>query len=212
MNRPNPKNRVDPEIESQVVKIALDNPALGQQRVSNELRKEGLFISPGGVRSVWQCHDLETFQKRLEALEAKVAQEGIILTESQLQALEKAKEEKQAAGEIETEHPGKENCMRIVNNKKFVTLNELATHLNSKKSEERFFYGVPELACAWADTRAKHYQATGKQVEEGVHYVTGDTPAEHLLSLEGCELIEKYATVDAHNVPVITDGAAELFS
>ena len=65
LNRPNPKNRVDPEIESRVVKIALDNPALGQQRVSNELRKEGLFISPGGVRSVWQRHDLETFQKRL---------------------------------------------------------------------------------------------------------------------------------------------------
>ena len=65
-----------------------------------------LFISPGGVRSVWQRHDLETFQKRLKALEAKVAQEGIILTESQLQALEKAKVEKQAAGEIETEHPG----------------------------------------------------------------------------------------------------------
>ena len=86
LNRPNPKNRVDPEIESRVVKIALDNPALGQQRVSNELRKEGLFISPGGVRSVWQRHDLETFQKRLKALEAKVAQEGIILTESQLQA------------------------------------------------------------------------------------------------------------------------------
>ncbi len=106
LNRPNPKNRVDPEIESRVVKIALDNPALGQQRVSNELHKEGLFISPGGVRSVWQRHDLETFQKRLKALEAKVAQEGIILTESQLQALEKAKEEKQAAGEIETEHPG----------------------------------------------------------------------------------------------------------
>ena len=102
--------------------------------------------------------------------------------------------------------------MRIVNNKKFITLNELATHLNSKKSEERFFYGVPELACAWADTRARYYQATGKLVEEGVHYVTGDTPVEHLLSLEGCELIEKYATVDAHNVPVITDGAAELFN
>ena len=106
MNRPNPKNRVDPEIESRVVKIALDNPALGQQRVSNELRKEGLFISPGGVRSVWQRHDLETFQKRLKALGAKVGQEGLILTESQLQALEKVKEEKQAAGEIETEHPG----------------------------------------------------------------------------------------------------------
>ena len=94
------------ELESRVVKIALDNPALGQQRVSNELRKEGMFISPGGVRSVWQRHDLETFQKRLKALEAKVAQDGVVLTESQLQALEKAKEEKEAIGEIETEHPG----------------------------------------------------------------------------------------------------------
>ena len=101
--------------------------------------------------------------------------------------------------------------MKIVNNKKFVTLNELAAHLNSKKTDERFL-GVPELACAWADTRTRHYQATGKQVEEGVHYVTGDTQAEHLLSLEGCELIEKHDTVDAHNVPVITDGAAELFN
>ena len=92
-NRPNAKNRVAPELESRVVKMALDNPALGQQRVANELRKEGMFISPGGVRSVWQRHDLETFQKRLKALEAKVAQDGVVLTESQLQALEKAKEE-----------------------------------------------------------------------------------------------------------------------
>lgn len=105
-NRPNAKNRVAPELESRVVKMALDNPALGQQRVANELRKEGMFISPGGVRSVWQRHDLETFQKRLKALEAKVAQDGVVLTEFQLQALEKAKEEKEAVGEIETEHPG----------------------------------------------------------------------------------------------------------
>ena len=105
-NRPNAKNRVAPELESRVVKMALDNPALGQQRVANELRKEGMFILPGGVRSVWQRHDLETFQKRLKALEAKVAQDGVVLTEFQLQALEKAKEEKEAVGEIETEHPG----------------------------------------------------------------------------------------------------------
>lgn len=104
--KPNVKNRIDPEIEERVVRMAVDFPAYGQQRVSNELRKEGIFISPVGVRCVWQRHDLEVFQKRLKALETKVAQEGIILSESQLKALERARDEKMAEGEIETAHPG----------------------------------------------------------------------------------------------------------
>lgn len=100
------KNRVDEAIEKAVVDIAIDNPALGQLRVSNELKKKGLSISPGGVRSIWMRHDLHTFKLRLKALEAKSAQDGILLTDSQLSALEKAKEEKKAHGEIETHHPG----------------------------------------------------------------------------------------------------------
>jgi len=104
--KPVVKNRVDEAIEKAILILAIDKPALGQVRVSNELKKQGLFVSPGGVRSVWLRHDLEIFAKRLKALEAKTAQDGLILTEDQVKALEKAQEEKEAHGEIETMHPG----------------------------------------------------------------------------------------------------------
>ena len=91
------KNRVEERIEQAVVQMAI---------VSNELRKKGILVSPGGVRSIWLRHDMETFQKRLKALSTKVEQEGIVLDENQVAALEKAKAEKQAHGEIETYYPG----------------------------------------------------------------------------------------------------------
>lgn len=100
------KNRVEPTVEEAVVKMALDYPAFGQSRACNELRKQGIFISAGGVRSVWQRHDLEIFDKRLKRLEARVAEEGLILTEAQMMALERKKERRESFGEIETEHPG----------------------------------------------------------------------------------------------------------
>ena len=100
------KNRVEEHVEKAVVDFAIEKPAYGQLRTSNELKKNGVFVSPGGVRSIWLRHDLETFKKRLKALEAKVAQDNLILTEDQLRALEKAKTEKEAHGEIESLHPG----------------------------------------------------------------------------------------------------------
>jgi transposase InsO family protein len=104
--RPNLKNRTDEQTEAAVVDYALEQPAHGQVRTSNELRKRGSFISPTGVRSVWLRHGLATFRDRLRALEAKMAAEGLVLTEAQVQALEKKRQDDEASGEIETAHPG----------------------------------------------------------------------------------------------------------
>jgi transposase InsO family protein len=104
--KPNLKNRTDQATEAAVIQYAVDEPAHGQTRSSNDLRKKGVFISPSGVRCVWLRHGLACFRDRLKALEAKVAAEGIILTESQVAALERKQDDDLACGEIETAHPG----------------------------------------------------------------------------------------------------------
>lgn len=104
--KPNLRNRTAPELEQAILELSVEEPALGQVRVSNELRRRGLFISPAGIRGVWLRHGIETTKKRLAALEKKVAEEGILLTEAQLAALERRREDDEAHGEIETEHPG----------------------------------------------------------------------------------------------------------
>jgi transposase len=100
------KNRTPIEIEEAAVALAIEQPAWGQVRVSDALKRRGLSISPAGVRCVWQRHDLASMKQRLKALEAKVAQDGILLTEAQIAALEKATADKEAHGEFESECPG----------------------------------------------------------------------------------------------------------
>ena len=103
---PNIKNRVDETTEQAVIVYAVEQPAHGQHRTSNELRKKGVFVSGSGVRSIWLRHGLENFKKRLKVLEDKMASDGITLSDAQIAALEKKKHDDEACGEIETAHPG----------------------------------------------------------------------------------------------------------
>jgi len=105
--KPRQGNRVADEIEQKILDYSLEFPTHGQIRVSNELLKNySTTVSGGGVRGVWLRHQLETKALRLKRLEKWSAENSNVLTEPQVQALEGAKEEKQAHGEIETHHPG----------------------------------------------------------------------------------------------------------
>ena len=104
--QPNPKNRVEPHVEEAVLEFAHEFPAHGQVRVSNELRKKGVFVSPSGVRSIWLRNTLQSRKLRLKALEKRVAAEGLVLTEAQVVALERQRATDEVHGEIETHHPG----------------------------------------------------------------------------------------------------------
>jgi hypothetical protein len=103
---PNYKNPVDESIEQAVIAYAIEYPAHGQHRTSNELRKQGIFVSGSGMRSIWLRHGIENFKKRLNALEDKVARDGIVLSDSQIATLERKQQDDEACGEIETHHPG----------------------------------------------------------------------------------------------------------
>ncbi|WP_186114494.1 IS481 family transposase [Burkholderia gladioli] len=104
--KPNPKNRVDEATEIAVLAYAIEQPAHGQVRVSNELRRRGIFVSASGVRSIWLRHELSSFKLRLVALDKQVAEKGIVLSEDQVAALERKQDDDVAHGEIETAHPG----------------------------------------------------------------------------------------------------------
>lgn len=85
--KPNIKNRVEEATEAAVTAFALSNLLLVRFA-----RKCWIFVSPSGVRSVWLRQNLELFKKRLSALEKHIAETGSVLTEAQVQALEKKRD------------------------------------------------------------------------------------------------------------------------
>jgi len=82
-------NRVAKEIEDAILAHALDHPCHGCTRVAQELALRGVQVSAGGVRGVWQRHDLMTKHERLLRLEKATAERKLELTGEQIRALER---------------------------------------------------------------------------------------------------------------------------
>jgi transposase InsO family protein len=82
-------NRVPAEIETAILDHALEHPCHGATRVEQELRLKGLSVSSGGVRGVWQRHNLLTKHDRLLRLEKSTAERKIELKDEQIRLLER---------------------------------------------------------------------------------------------------------------------------
>ena len=92
--KPNPKNQVSPHIAEAVLSLSLAHPEFGKQRASNELRNRGVVVSPSGVRGIWLRNNIETCPKRLKSLSDKASKENMILSDSQVVALERSRPSK----------------------------------------------------------------------------------------------------------------------
>jgi transposase InsO family protein len=82
-------NRVSEDVEKAILQYALDYPTHGPLRVAQSLCLEGVQVSSGGVRGVWQRHNLLTRHERLLRLEEHVGKQAIRLTDEQVRLLER---------------------------------------------------------------------------------------------------------------------------
>ena len=82
-------NRLSEAVEQAVLKYALDYPTHGPLRVAQSLCLEGVQVSSGGVRGVWQRHNLLTKHERLLRLEEHVGKQAIKLSDEQVRLLER---------------------------------------------------------------------------------------------------------------------------
>lgn len=97
---------VDPDIEKVVIEMALEQPLFGQIRVTNELQKRNIKVTPALVRTIWLKHGLETFEKRSQVLKEQLKNSEKDFSEAQMLAIRKLVADKAAEAEIDSKAPG----------------------------------------------------------------------------------------------------------
>lgn len=85
--RPEMPNQTKKDIEDKIISFSLENPCYGKDRVAIELRLEGIWISVGGVESIWKRHNMQNKKLRIRKLEEYLEKKGFILSKEQIDAL-----------------------------------------------------------------------------------------------------------------------------
>jgi len=83
-------NETPKEVKERVIALSIEHPAWGQVRISDQLRLEGVSVSPSTVRNIWLKEGLETRYKRILRLEEERNGKDMELTEEQIRLIEKA--------------------------------------------------------------------------------------------------------------------------
>lgn len=85
--RPEMPNQTEKNTEKQIISYSLENPSYGKDRVAVELRLQGIWITPSGVESIWERHNIQNRKLRIKKLEEKLEKEGFLLNKEQIEAL-----------------------------------------------------------------------------------------------------------------------------
>lgn len=105
-NRPLAKNRVSKYIEEEIINLTFAYPGHGKNWISEQLEKREIYVSSSGIQSIWDRLDLETIPKRLKALQTKVIQDGLELTDQQQQVVEFYKQHFEFSDDMRMSYPG----------------------------------------------------------------------------------------------------------
>ena len=83
-------NETPKEVKERVIALSIEHPAWYQVRISDQLRLEGVSVSPSTVRNIWLREGLESRYKRILRLEEERNGKDMELTEEQIRLIEKA--------------------------------------------------------------------------------------------------------------------------
>ena len=105
--KPRMPNQIAPELEDKILQMTREYPSYSYNRISSQLQLQGIHVSGGGVRKVWDRHGLAKQMQRYLWLEQEVSQGRGIMTETVLKAVKRLKRLDEASdNHVHAEAPG----------------------------------------------------------------------------------------------------------